>query len=157
MVLDGYGLTDHKEGNAVYMANTPNMDKLMAEAPFAEGLASGEAVGLPDGQMGNSSWSYEYRFGSYHLPGSDSRLQRELRMAISSRMKNFFVLSITARRTIRSSPLGTALTVVYTATIHTFMHCLNSARRKTLKMFTFTHSSMDVIHLLHLVRITFRS
>lgn len=54
MVLDGYGLTDHKEGNAVYMANTPNMDKLMAEAPFAEGLASGEAVGLPDGQMGNS-------------------------------------------------------------------------------------------------------
>ncbi len=54
MVLDGYGLSDNKEGNAVAMANTPVMDKLMAECPFAKGNASGMYVGLPDGQMGNS-------------------------------------------------------------------------------------------------------
>ena len=54
MVLDGYGLSDHKEGNAIAMANTPVMDKLMAECPFVKGAASGLAVGLPDGQMGNS-------------------------------------------------------------------------------------------------------
>ena len=54
MVLDGYGLSDHKEGNAISMANTPVMDKLMAECPFVKGAASGLAVGLPDGQMGNS-------------------------------------------------------------------------------------------------------
>ncbi|MCR5002151.1 MAG: 2,3-bisphosphoglycerate-independent phosphoglycerate mutase [Lachnospiraceae bacterium] len=54
MVLDGYGLSDNHNANAVYMANTPVMDKLMAECPFQKGYASGLAVGLPDGQMGNS-------------------------------------------------------------------------------------------------------
>ncbi|MBO4243359.1 MAG: 2,3-bisphosphoglycerate-independent phosphoglycerate mutase [Clostridiales bacterium] len=54
MVLDGYGLSDIKEANAIYMANTPVMDKLEAECPFVKGYASGLSVGLPDGQMGNS-------------------------------------------------------------------------------------------------------
>ena len=54
MVLDGYGLNDRTEGNAIAMANTPVMDKLMKECPFQKGYASGLAVGLPDGQMGNS-------------------------------------------------------------------------------------------------------
>ena len=54
MVLDGYGLNEKTEGNAIAMANTPVMDKLMAEYPFVKGNASGLAVGLPDGQMGNS-------------------------------------------------------------------------------------------------------
>ncbi len=54
MVLDGYGLSDKTEGNAIAMANTPVMDKLMKECPFVAGKASGLAVGLPDGQMGNS-------------------------------------------------------------------------------------------------------
>ena len=54
MVLDGYGLSDNHEANAVYMAKTPVMDKLMSECPFQKGYASGLAVGLPDGQMGNS-------------------------------------------------------------------------------------------------------
>ncbi len=54
MILDGYGLNDKHEGNAIYEAKTPVMDKLMAEYPFVKGNASGLAVGLPDGQMGNS-------------------------------------------------------------------------------------------------------
>ena len=54
MVLDGYGLSDNKEANAIAIANTPVMDKLEAECPFVKGYASGLAVGLPDGQMGNS-------------------------------------------------------------------------------------------------------
>lgn len=54
MILDGYGLNDTKEHNAVAEANTPVMDKLMVEYPFVRGNASGMAVGLPDGQMGNS-------------------------------------------------------------------------------------------------------
>ena len=54
MVLDGYGISKETEGNAIAMANTPAMDKLMTECPFVEGNASGLAVGLPDGQMGNS-------------------------------------------------------------------------------------------------------
>lgn len=54
MILDGYGLNGKKEGNAIAQANTPVMDRLMKEYPFVEGNASGMAVGLPDGQMGNS-------------------------------------------------------------------------------------------------------
>ena len=54
MILDGYGLNDTKEHNAVAEAKTPVMDKLMAEYPFVRGNASGMAVGLPDGQRGNS-------------------------------------------------------------------------------------------------------
>ena len=54
MILDGYGLNNEDKGNAVAMAKTPVMDKLMKEYPFVKGNASGMAVGLPDGQMGNS-------------------------------------------------------------------------------------------------------
>ena len=54
MILDGYGLNDRADHNAVAEAKTPVMDKLMAEYPFVRGNASGMAVGLPDGQMGNS-------------------------------------------------------------------------------------------------------
>ena len=54
MILDGYGLNDKTEGNAIAQAKTPVMDELMAKYPFVRGNASGLAVGLPDGQMGNS-------------------------------------------------------------------------------------------------------
>ncbi len=54
MILDGYGLNAQSKGNAVVQAKTPVMDKLMAEYPFVKGNASGMAVGLPEGQMGNS-------------------------------------------------------------------------------------------------------
>ena len=54
MILDGYGLNKTTKGNAVAEAKTPVMDKLMKEYPFVRGNASGLAVGLPDGQMGNS-------------------------------------------------------------------------------------------------------
>ncbi|HHT97849.1 MAG TPA: 2,3-bisphosphoglycerate-independent phosphoglycerate mutase [Clostridiales bacterium] len=54
MILDGYGLNDNTEGNAIAAAKTPVIDKLMSEYPFVKGNASGNAVGLPEGQMGNS-------------------------------------------------------------------------------------------------------
>ena len=54
MILDGYGMSNKVEGNAIAQAKTPVMDKLMAECPFVLGQASGMAVGLPEGQMGNS-------------------------------------------------------------------------------------------------------
>ena len=53
-ILDGFGLTNHVEGNAVAAANTPNIDKYVEMYPHTKIGASGMAVGLPDGQMGNS-------------------------------------------------------------------------------------------------------
>ena len=54
MILDGYGLNERKDHNAVAEAHTPVMDELMRTCPFVKGNASGMAVGLPEGQMGNS-------------------------------------------------------------------------------------------------------
>ncbi len=54
MILDGFGLNEKQEANAVFEGKTPNIDALMKNCPFVKGYASGMAVGLPDGQMGNS-------------------------------------------------------------------------------------------------------
>ncbi len=54
IIMDGYGVNERHEGNAIYSANTPNMDKYLKEYPNSIIHASGMDVGLPDGQMGNS-------------------------------------------------------------------------------------------------------
>ena len=54
MILDGWGIAPPGPGNAVELADTPVFDRLWAEFPHTTLEASGEAVGLPPGQMGNS-------------------------------------------------------------------------------------------------------
>ena len=54
VVLDGWGLAPPGPGNAVELADTPTFDRLWADYPHTQLDASGRAVGLPDGQMGNS-------------------------------------------------------------------------------------------------------
>jgi 2,3-bisphosphoglycerate-independent phosphoglycerate mutase len=54
VILDGWGIAPAGPGNAIELAETPVFDRLWREYPHAQLLASGAAVGLPDGQMGNS-------------------------------------------------------------------------------------------------------
>jgi 2,3-bisphosphoglycerate-independent phosphoglycerate mutase len=54
IVLDGWGLAPAGPGNAIELADTPVFDRLWAERPHTTLAASGRAVGLPEGQMGNS-------------------------------------------------------------------------------------------------------
>lgn len=54
IILDGFGIRDEKMGNAVKQANTPNFDRFWNKYAHNQLTASGEAVGLPEGQMGNS-------------------------------------------------------------------------------------------------------
>ena len=54
MILDGFGIRESEVGNAVKLANTPNIDKLMKICPTSIIHTSGLQVGLPEGQMGNS-------------------------------------------------------------------------------------------------------
>ncbi|MCL5072970.1 MAG: 2,3-bisphosphoglycerate-independent phosphoglycerate mutase [Actinobacteria bacterium] len=54
VILDGWGIADKSEGNAITLAKTPNISKFREFYPNTLLLASGEAVGLPEGQMGNS-------------------------------------------------------------------------------------------------------
>ena len=53
-IMDGFGINNATDGNAIYTANTPNLDNLMKTCPMTQIGASGMDVGLPDGQMGNS-------------------------------------------------------------------------------------------------------
>ena len=53
-IMDGFGINPAEKGNAIKMAKTPNLDKLFENYPHTELSASGMAVGLPEGQMGNS-------------------------------------------------------------------------------------------------------
>lgn len=54
MILDGWGIGDHSKGDVIYSTPTPYWDSLLADYPHSQLQASGENVGLPDGQMGNS-------------------------------------------------------------------------------------------------------
>ena len=54
MILDGWGIGAHDKGDVIFNTPTPFMDHLNATYPHSQLLASGENVGLPDGQMGNS-------------------------------------------------------------------------------------------------------
>lgn len=54
MILDGWGISEKTEGNAIAQAEKPCYDRLLKEYPYTVLEASGEAVGLPEGQMGNS-------------------------------------------------------------------------------------------------------
>jgi len=54
MILDGWGLGKHGKGDVIYNTPTPYLDYLNAVSSHSQLQASGENVGLPDGQMGNS-------------------------------------------------------------------------------------------------------
>ena len=57
IILDGWGINPQEKGNAVAQANTPVIHALLADYPTTRLSCSGEAVGLPEGIMGNRELS----------------------------------------------------------------------------------------------------
>jgi len=84
MILDGWGLRNAREGNAVALARTPNLDKIKSEYPCTSLLCSGEAVGLPEGIMGNSE------VGHMNIGAGRVVYQDLLRIDKAIRDKSFF-------------------------------------------------------------------
>src|SRR3989440_5754055 len=84
VILDGWGINPRKEGNAIAMARTPNIDKLAREWPHTAVRTSGEAVGLPEGQMGNSE------VGHQNIGAGKRVLQDYTRVSESIRDGSFF-------------------------------------------------------------------
>jgi 2,3-bisphosphoglycerate-independent phosphoglycerate mutase len=79
VILDGWGIAPRGPGNAVELADTPVFDRLLEEHPHARLIASGEAVGLPDGQMGNSEVGH-LTIGSGRILDQDlQRVNRAIR------------------------------------------------------------------------------
>ena len=65
-IMDGYGISENKLGNCILEAKTPNLDNLFKKYPTVLINASGEAVGLPEGQMGNSEVGH-LNIGAGHI------------------------------------------------------------------------------------------
>lgn len=79
IILDGFGIGKDNDANAVYRAKTPTIDRLFNECPHAKLQASGEYVGLPDGQMGNSEVGH-LNIGSGRVVYQDlSKINRDIK------------------------------------------------------------------------------
>ena len=84
VVLDGWGYRPEREGNAIALANTPTWDALFSRHPRTLLEASGRAVGLPEGQMGNSE------VGHLNLGAGRVVMQDLVRIGESIRDRSFF-------------------------------------------------------------------
>ena len=84
IVMDGWGINPRKEGNAIALARTPNIDRLASEWPHTAVKTSGAAVGLPEGQMGNSE------VGHQNIGAGKRVLQDYTRVSESIRDGSFF-------------------------------------------------------------------
>src|SRR5438552_8804650 len=84
IVMDGWGINPRKEGNAIALARTPNLDKLAKNGPNTSIRTSGEAVGLTEGQMGNSA------VGQHNIGAGTRVLQDYSRVNESIKDGSFF-------------------------------------------------------------------
>jgi 2,3-bisphosphoglycerate-independent phosphoglycerate mutase len=77
-ILDGVGERDETAGNAVKLANTPTLDKLYSTCPHSQLITHGKAVGLPEGQMGNSEVGHMTMGSGRVILQSLEKIQKDL-------------------------------------------------------------------------------
>ena len=106
IILDGFGLRDEKLGNAVTLANKPNYDILWNNFPHSTLTACGEAVGLPEGQMGNSE------VGHLNIGAGRTVYQNLTRINKSIREADFFENETLLRAVAHAKEHGSALHLV---------------------------------------------
>ena len=109
LVLDGFGIREEREHNAIALARTPVYDELLARYPHASLIASGEAVGLPAGQMGNSEVGHT-NMGAGRVVYQDlTRIDKAIQDGVSSRMppsRHPWPAALTERARFTSSGLS---------------------------------------------------
>ncbi len=132
------------------MANTPVMDKLMAEYPFVKGNASGLAVGLPDGQMGNSE------VGHMNMGAGRIIYQELTRITKAIEDGEFFeneALLAACENCKKNDSALHLMGLVSDGGVHSHIRhiygLLELARDRDLRKYMFTASWMDVIHHRH--------
>ena len=146
MILDGFGIGPKDASNAIYSTNTPHITKLFEEYPNSQLQASGENVGLPDGQMGNSEVGH-LNIGGGRVVYQDLvkinrackdgsiRQNPEIISAFSTaknRGKNLHIMGLTSNGGVHSSldHLFYLLDIAkeYGLEGHTFVHCFMDGR-----------------------------
>ena len=143
LVLDGWGMNPRREGNAIALARTPNMDELREKYPHTLLQASGEAVGLPQGQMGNSE------VGHLNLGAGRIVYQDFTRISKAIRGGKFFENAILLEGMRKTGETGGALHLlglVSDGGVHSHMDhllaLLNLAKRQGLER-VFIHAFLD--------------
>ena len=146
MILDGFGIGPKDASNAIYSTNTPHITKLLEEYPNSQLQASGENVGLPDGQMGNSEVGHLNIGGGRVVYQDLVKINRackdgsikqnpEIISAFSTaknRGKNLHIMGLTSNGGVHSSldHLFYLLDIAkeYGLDGHTFVHCFMDGR-----------------------------
>ena len=143
MILDGWGYREAEEGNAILAARTPNLDRLLKEYPWCFLESSGEAVGLPEGQMGNSE------VGHLNIGAGRVVYQDLTRINLSVRNGDFFknpvLLTAISNAKLNDSSLHLMGLVSYGG-VHSYMTHLYAliklAQEKGLKK-VYIHAFLD--------------
>lgn len=78
LILDGWGASDETRGNLIYKASTPTMDRLLKHFPGTRLTASGEAVGMPKGSVGNSEVGHLHLSGGRRIPSDRLRIDNAI-------------------------------------------------------------------------------
>lgn len=78
LILDGWGASDETVGNLIYKASTPTMDRLIKHFPVTELKASGEAVGMPKGSVGNSEVGHLHLGAGRRIPSDRLRIDNAI-------------------------------------------------------------------------------
>ena len=141
MILDGFGLNEKTEGNAIAQAKTPVIDGLMKDYPFVKGNASGLAVGLPDGQMGNSEVGH-LNMGAGRIVYQElTRITKEI--SDGDFFKNQALLDGMENVKKNGSDLhlyGLLSNGGVHATSHTCLACLKWQKKRALRMYMYIAS-----------------
>lgn len=106
IILDGWGYSKKREGNAIYTAHTPVWDELWSQYPHALLSASGVDVGLPKGQMGNSE------VGHLHIGAGRLLLQDLTRFSIAIKDGNFFKNPVLVNATKKTAKANKSLHIL---------------------------------------------
>lgn len=144
IIMDGWGWREETEGNAIRLAGTPNLDRLKGKYPFTLLKCAGEAVGLPEGQMGNSEVGH-LNIGAGRIVYQDlTRINRAIRDG------SFFenpVLVEAMRQANASSGRLHLLGLLSDGGVHSHIEhvyaLLELAKREGLAERTFVHAFTD--------------
>ena len=144
IIMDGFGLRNTEVGNAVAQANKPNYDRYLKQYPNTTLTACGEAVGLPEGQMGNSE------VGHLNIGAGRIVYQDLTRITKSIREGEFFenetlVEAVRAAKNNNKKRICTGWypTAAFTVILSICLPCWIFARRKIFMTYTSMASWMD--------------
>ena len=148
IIMDGWGVGDAQSTtNAVNVGKTPVIDGLTAKYPHAQLACSGEAVGLPDGQMGNSEVGHT-NIGAGRIVYQElTRITKAIREGAFFKNPVFLdIINAVKKNNGALHLMGLLSDVAFIAIIVIFMHSYSLQNKKALKTFSFMLSLMDVMY-----------